>query len=1750
VPIGRQLTSAATTVFVVFLATAFPHAATGQGKPRPRPDCVTGCTTPVYSVAVTPDGATTAPRPVQSGPHFETFTVKNTGSGGATDTYTITCSGAGGVTCSNSSLGSKTLTVGSSTTVKAFYGVGPTPGTGQLTVRAMSPTTDAFNLGYFNVPIVVNPVAVTPDGGTTLDRPTQTTGHSESFTVANTSSVSATFTLSCSATGNVTCTGTSSPSITLGAGASSTVTASYSVGAVGTGTLILTGSHANGSDQGSYSINVVGAGPFAPAVALDQVNPGATIERGLCLIVALGPAAAAECGDLRLVHSLSTTRTLNKARTPTLLYNSQQAHPYPLVVAMVTLPGTATVPDSLTGALTIGGVERARGKWVGSEWTAGAARRIVLGFDASTDASGVYTYTLELRNWYGSSSLATTASGQIAIVNRSNSAFGAGWWLAGLEELNVGTMVWTGGDGSLRQYQPVSGMTNVWVAPSLDHPDTLKFDGTTYSRFDQAGVRVQFDATGKHVGTVNRLGHLTTFAYTSGRLSTITLPPASANRSYQFAYDLTAGRLQSVSSPGPGTSPRMTGFSGTGGQIASITDPGGQVVGFGYSATLTRLVVSRTDRRGTVTSYTFDGGRKVAQSSTAMGAGNPPVVMGLKPRETLGLTGTSSVAELLAYTRLDGPRTDVADTTLFWQDRFGTPTKIVDALGNATLFSRGDSRWPALVTRVQHANGQVVSADYDGRGNMTATTDSSTVIAGTYATTRYEWDPKWDAVTKVVQPEKDSMVLVYDATNGNRLWQQDGRGATSRVNFTYHPGGVPSGLLAGIKPPLAPVTSIGYDPLGNLRTVTSPRGITTTHYGDGAGRDTLIVGAIDTAQTKFRRDRTEYDVMDRVLTSIGSGPTSSSGGAVDSVVVLQTYDAEGNPLSTARRASPDTAHVGVITTTWRYDAAGRQVAEVAPDGVVDSTGYDLGGNPVAQVTRRGHVITLQYDMLNRLTVRTVPEVVYSDTTANGWRFPLYPNWQGTKLRISGDTIRYTYDAMGNTLTANNGDSRIRRTYNPNGTLATDSLWVRTVAEVNVGGNFTSHAYGLRFGYDRNGRRTWMKYPRQLGARFAGSWTTVYDSVAYGYEAGTGALARLRDVLGSEFRYAYDLDGRVDTLVYPQGHFKRFSYDADGQPSLIRQDRTSTGSGSNEIQLLFRDARGNPGMIKPFSSSEQLTYGYSGLNTLRESHEYTSTVAPRWDHQGFSVDGMANLVWESSSFNTYRYVGCTQDIHQDVAGSSTTHRRFQAATGRLLVDSALTTGSVETIPLCRMGSSSTGRIVRRFGYDPAGNTIWMGAEAINTEQQSIGSPDTTIVRRASFYDALGRLRVIDARGYCYGECLVKDRAGFEELRYDALGRRVWRRLRREATTIPATGEIQRFIWDGSSVVQEILAPGAEGVGVADLERDAASAPSDSSVGGVLYLHGSDIDQPVEAVRTGFGAFDPLGLAPHWNWRGQVYAHAFYGPTPSCRSSGGSQVCVSISWPNFVSYNRQVQDYGGANALWGSRPLGGWFGSLLENQETGTGEMYRRNRYYDPQSGRFTQEDPIGLAGGVNLYSYAGSNPVSYSDPFGLCATGGGTDFYYDICGNVTSTKANGLDSDRYFLNTGDRIIQIDQPLSSRNPVSGIVDAPVAIDQVARSLARAAPNYAGSLNTFRAQSNEGKALDFKLQLHGNILWNAGKGMYWSNDKVANVAWGYYADNTMGYSLAFALAGAQYQAIRRTGRPDDPIDQTAIRRGYSIP
>ena len=45
------------------------------------------------------------------------------------------------------------------------------------------------------------------------------------------------------------------------------------------------------------------------------------------------------------------------------------------------------------------------------------------------------------------------------------------------------------------------------------------------------------------------------------------------------------------------------------------------------------------------------------------------------------------------------------------------------------------------------------------------------------------------------------------------------------------------------------------------------------------------------------------------------------------------------------------------------------------------------------------------------------------------------------------------------------------------------------------------------------------------------------------------------------------------------------------------------------------------------------------------------------------------------------------------------------------------------------------------------------------------------------------------------------------------------------------------------------------------------------------------------------------------------------------------------------------------------------------------MISWHRFYDPETGRYISADPIGLAGGINLYAYTGGDPVNLTDPTG-------------------------------------------------------------------------------------------------------------------------------------------------------------------------
>jgi len=133
---------------------------------------------------------------------------------------------------------------------------------------------------------------------------------------------------------------------------------------------------------------------------------------------------------------------------------------------------------------------------------------------------------------------------------------------------------------------------------------------------------------------------------------------------------------------------------------------------------------------------------------------------------------------------------------------------------------------------------------------------------------------------------------------------------------------------------------------------------------------------------------------------------------------------------------------------------------------------------------------------------------------------------------------------------------------------------------------------------------------------------------------------------------------------------------------------------------------------------------------------------------------------------------------------------------------------------------------------------------------------------------------------------------------------------------------------------------------------------------------------------------------------------------------------------------------------------WHGSLLEGKRDKSGLAYVRNRYYDPATGRFTQEDPLGLAGGLNLYGFAAGDPVNFSDPFGL-----------RVCFKGDARKRQELQE------AAENAINADIEVDKRWCVTGVTARP---GEGFESLRKEFQELVGDPSTFSAQFADGRAV----------------------------------------------------------------------------
>ncbi len=168
-------------------------------------------------------------------------------------------------------------------------------------------------------------------------------------------------------------------------------------------------------------------------------------------------------------------------------------------------------------------------------------------------------------------------------------------------------------------------------------------------------------------------------------------------------------------------------------------------------------------------------------------------------------------------------------------------------------------------------------------------------------------------------------------------------------------------------------------------------------------------------------------------------------------------------------------------------------------------------------------------------------------------------------------------------------------------------------------------------------------------------------------------------------------------------------------------------------------------------------------------------------------------------------------------------------------------------------------------------------------------------------------------------------------YDPLGRRI------EKTE---AGETIRYQYDGLDVVAEYSVDGSNTNSLA-----------------ATYVFGPGIDEPLKILRGATLA------AYHSDGLGSILA------VSSIATPGATDL---------LSYRYDA--FGVIEASTGSTVDSTY--TYTGRERDASGLYYYRARYYLASTGRFLSPDPMGLEGGINPYVYVGSNPVNFTDPFGL------------------------------------------------------------------------------------------------------------------------------------------------------------------------
>lgn len=907
-----------------------------------------------------------------------------------------------------------------------------------------------------------------------------------------------------------------------------------------------------------------------------------------------------------------------------------------------------------------------------------------------------------------------------------------------------------------------------------------------------------------------------------------------------------------------------------------------------------------------------------------------------------------------------------------------------------TTFTKTEFGPDGRMTLLSEGGGLVTTFGYDAAGRLSTITD----------------------------PAGKVLHLGYDGA-GKLAWIDDpgGRRVTFRVTASgvldqiCDPEGCPFGGWYDAQRRLAWSTDragtrwdYAYDAFGQLQRTTEPAIIVD---GGAVVRPSSTVGSLAAA----------------VLPSAGTGTMSSPAPWLDpeAVRVTATDPALNETrFQLDRYGSPTRIESPGRVTTIERDPSGRPLRTVAFNGDVTEYTY-VGARPATvQDVTNGRTTTFTWTAYNTCCIETgnwiYPAGTYYDypvlITTPGEPDAEYMRLLSQPVPLRLGSSRYVYeevDAYGRPGVVYGPGGHTRSYFAATGAMNLDSVSTSSGNEELVT-RFSYDSFGrvvktkdhrgteITTNYDALNRPTTSGGPAgsTIYTYSSAGWLhTVTDPLNQVYTYTRNALGWLeteQDPRGGLLRMTYDVLGQAASATNRRGQTVRYEYDGFGQ--MIRRTShegavTTYGydpaglwiSAENaESADTLRNFRGSTPSVDQISARAGVRYV---LNTRRDHQSNSSVVTSNWGY------GLTHVYLNDQS-------GRVRQIHDHATGLYTSIVRDEALnrTIRLLPSGdSIIQGVTETRYTDPSAASTLGR---SYVYDAMG---WVSQRSRPGAYNDVflhdvrGQLSSEVRYDAAWYPLTGRSYAYDAAAnpadagtvvtagnrleWYNGYALTYDADGNLIRKYkpeagidwfftwNSLGQLVqasgtsnagaswhvvtygydgWGRRVRQT----ANGVTTRFLYDGQHVVSET--DGAGAVVRSFTYYEGVDRPHSMRVGGQTYYYITDHQGSV------------TGLV---NSSGTLVNHYEYSPF-------GTAVVASEAVANPLRYAGGRVD--------------------LE-----TGLSFNRVRYYDPALQRFISEDPLGLAAGANVYSYAGNNPLNLRDPSGMNPCPGGKQLINGTCG---------------------------------------------------------------------------------------------------------------------------------------------------------